>query len=83
MTYTSLGNIDWTAWQPAQRATLLYVISDGQILLIRKKRGLGAGRDRVLLVGDGEDGEDEDRRHPYLRDEGARGAEETALSGVF
>ena len=44
MTYTSLDDIDWTQWQPAQRATLLYVICNGQILLIRKKRGLGAGK---------------------------------------
>lgn len=44
MAYASLDDIDWTTWQPAQRATLLYVICDGQILLIRKKRGLGAGK---------------------------------------
>ena len=44
MAYASLDDIDWTAWQPRQRATLLYVLCDGQILLIRKKRGLGAGK---------------------------------------
>lgn len=44
MAYTTLDDIDWTQWQPQQRATLLYVICDGQILLIRKKRGLGAGK---------------------------------------
>ena len=44
MAYASLDDIDWTTWQPAQQATLLYVICDGQILLIRKKRGLGAGK---------------------------------------
>lgn len=44
MAYASLKDIDWTTWQPAQRATLLYVLCDGQILLIRKKRGLGAGK---------------------------------------
>lgn len=44
MTYTSLDDIDWAQWQPQQRATLLYVICDAQILLIRKKRGLGAGK---------------------------------------
>jgi len=32
------------AWVPQQRATLLFVIRGGQILLIRKKRGLGAGK---------------------------------------
>jgi 8-oxo-dGTP diphosphatase len=35
---------DWSNWQPTERATLLFVIRDGQILLIRKKRGLGAGK---------------------------------------
>ena len=44
MAYTTLDDIDWTQWQPQQRATLLYVMCDGQILLIRKKRGLGAGK---------------------------------------
>lgn len=39
----TLADIDWTTWQPQQRATLLFVIRDGQILLIHKKRGLGAG----------------------------------------
>ena len=41
---TRLAEIDWPAWQPVDRATLLFVIRDGQILLIRKKRGLGAGK---------------------------------------
>ena len=36
--------IDWANWQPTQRATLCFVIRDGEILLIRKKRGLGAGK---------------------------------------
>ena len=36
--------IDWATWQPQERATLLFVIRDGEILLIRKKRGLGAGK---------------------------------------
>jgi 8-oxo-dGTP diphosphatase len=36
--------IDWATWEPKERATLLFVIRDGQILLIRKKRGLGAGK---------------------------------------
>lgn len=37
-------DIDWNSWQPQQRATLLFVIRDGQVLLIRKKVGLGAGK---------------------------------------
>jgi 8-oxo-dGTP diphosphatase len=36
--------VDWNAWKPQQRATLLFVIRDGKILLIHKKRGLGAGK---------------------------------------
>jgi len=36
--------VDWENWQPKEKATLLFVIRDGRILLIRKKRGLGAGK---------------------------------------
>ena len=36
--------IDWTAWQPTEHATLLFVLVDGKVLLIRKKTGLGAGK---------------------------------------
>jgi len=39
-----IEEIDWSAWAPQQRATLLFVIRGGRILLIRKKRGLGAGK---------------------------------------
>lgn len=35
---------DWKTWKPVERAVLLFVIKDGLILLIRKKRGLGAGK---------------------------------------
>ena len=36
---------DWPAdWKPKERATLLFVVKDGQVLLILKKRGLGAGK---------------------------------------
>lgn len=34
---------DWSSWQAVDPATLLFVIRGGEILLIRKKRGLGAG----------------------------------------
>ncbi|MEI8312713.1 MAG: 8-oxo-dGTP diphosphatase [Verrucomicrobiota bacterium] len=34
----------WKTWQPTERATLCFVIRAGEILLIRKKRGLGAGK---------------------------------------
>jgi 8-oxo-dGTP diphosphatase len=40
----SVREIDWSAWAPTDRATLAFVIRDGEILLIRKKRGLGAGK---------------------------------------
>jgi 8-oxo-dGTP diphosphatase len=36
--------VDWSLWTPRERATLLFVIRDGQILLIEKQRGLGAGK---------------------------------------
>jgi 8-oxo-dGTP diphosphatase len=39
-----VANIDWSKWKPTEMATLLFVIRDGQILLIHKKRGLGAGK---------------------------------------
>jgi 8-oxo-dGTP diphosphatase len=40
----NFDDVDWSTWTPQQRATLLFVIRDGQILLIHKKRGLGAGK---------------------------------------
>jgi 8-oxo-dGTP diphosphatase len=36
--------IDWEAWQPRQRASLLFILRGDEILLIRKKRGFGAGK---------------------------------------
>jgi 8-oxo-dGTP diphosphatase len=36
--------VDWTRWVPAERATLLFVVRDGRILLIDKKRGFGDGK---------------------------------------
>ncbi len=35
---------DWSCWQPGLIATLLFVVRGGEVLLIRKKRGLGAGK---------------------------------------
>lgn len=40
----SLAQIDWTLWRAVDVATLLFVVRQGQVLLIRKKRGLGAGK---------------------------------------
>ena len=39
-----MSDVDWATWVPQDRATLLFVIRGGQILCIRKKRGLGAGK---------------------------------------
>jgi 8-oxo-dGTP diphosphatase len=39
-----LADIDWTAWRAVDLATLTFVIQDRRMLLIRKKRGLGAGK---------------------------------------
>lgn len=36
--------MDWTHWTPRERATLCFIVKDGRVLLIRKKRGLGAGK---------------------------------------
>jgi 8-oxo-dGTP diphosphatase len=42
----SLADVDWTRWTPADRATLLFVVDEAarRVLLIEKKRGLGAGK---------------------------------------
>jgi len=34
----------WNAWTPSMRASLCFVFREGKILMIRKKRGLGAGK---------------------------------------
>ena len=39
-----MAEIDWDTWSPSDRATLLFVVRNDEILLIRKKRGLGAGK---------------------------------------
>ena len=35
---------DWSTWIPKERGVLCFIMSGGQILLIHKKRGLGAGK---------------------------------------
>jgi 8-oxo-dGTP diphosphatase len=42
----NLVTIDWQTWQPGVRATLMFIIDEAkhEVLLIRKKRGLGAGK---------------------------------------
>ena len=36
--------MDWQNWQPQQYANLCFIVKDARVLLIRKKRGLGAGK---------------------------------------
>jgi 8-oxo-dGTP diphosphatase len=38
------ADIDWNIWTPHEHATLLFVREADRVLLIRKKRGLGAGK---------------------------------------
>jgi len=40
----TVRGIDWASWKPVDVATLCFVLREGEILLIRKKRGLGAGK---------------------------------------
>ena len=42
--YKSVDDVDWENWDPVERATLMFVIRDGNILLIHKKRGFGKGK---------------------------------------
>ncbi|MBX3234174.1 MAG: 8-oxo-dGTP diphosphatase [Labilithrix sp.] len=39
-------DVDWESWSPRDRATLLFIVEEeaGRLLLIEKKRGLGAGK---------------------------------------
>jgi len=39
-----LSDINWDGWQAKDRATLVFVVRDGRILLIDKKTGLGKGK---------------------------------------
>ena len=39
-----ISDIDWNVWTPTDPATLVFVVRNRQMLLIRKKRGLGAGK---------------------------------------
>lgn len=42
--FKQLSDINWNTWQPKEEATLLFIIQNGNILLIHKKRGLGHGK---------------------------------------
>ena len=39
-----LEDVDWKTWQAKDEATLLFVVEPERVLLIHKKRGLGAGK---------------------------------------
>jgi 8-oxo-dGTP diphosphatase len=39
-----ISEIDWTTWKATDLATLVFIHRDGRLLLIHKKRGLGAGK---------------------------------------
>ncbi len=41
---SKLDHVDWESWSPTDLATLLFVVERDRILLIRKLRGLGAGK---------------------------------------
>lgn len=40
----SEASIDWEHWSYGIHATLMFIVREGQALLIEKKRGLGAGK---------------------------------------
>lgn len=35
--------LEWDGWEPVETATLVFVRMDGMVLLIRKRKGMGAG----------------------------------------
>ena len=37
-------SVDWNTWTPKEKAVLCFVFDGDQVLLIEKKRGLGAGK---------------------------------------
>ncbi|MDF7806710.1 8-oxo-dGTP diphosphatase [Pontiellaceae bacterium B12219] len=42
--FKTVNDVDWENWEPVTVATLMFVIKDGKILLIHKKRGFGKGK---------------------------------------
>lgn len=40
----TLSDIDWARWRAKDRATLVFVTENARVLLMHKKRGLGAGK---------------------------------------
>lgn len=43
-TILSVTDIDWNNWVPTERAVIVYLCHNDNVLLINKKRGLGAGK---------------------------------------
>lgn len=41
---TDVEKIDWKNWHPKETAALCFIQSDGQLMLIHKKTGLGKGK---------------------------------------
>src|SRR4051794_12802825 len=39
-----MARFDWSNWTPRERATLCFIRQHDRVLMIRKKRGLGAGK---------------------------------------
>lgn len=40
----NVSAIDWRVWEPTERAVLSFIRDSGKLLLIHKKKGLGAGK---------------------------------------
>lgn len=40
----AISDIDWAAWSPRERGVLCFIFRERELLLIHKKRGLGAGK---------------------------------------
>ena len=39
-----VSDIDWKDWKPEELSTIMFVVEEDRVLLIYKKRGLGAGK---------------------------------------
>ena len=39
-----VSDIDWKNWEPEELSTIMFVVEENRVLLIHKKRGLGAGK---------------------------------------
>ena len=39
-----VSDVDWKNWEPEELSTIMFVVEENRVLLIHKKRGLGAGK---------------------------------------